>query len=507
MVGATLLSMASCNSPFKHLPDSNEVDIPENWQIPHVSVPPENGQAAPIQQQTLKAKAVKNGWLKTFEDSELDHYVDVALKNNPNLLDSAAQLKQAIDQVTITGANLWPTIIASGRQSRTTIEGQITDPTSDGSIDEDIDDLTFNVSNVTRTVRTTIDVSWEADIWGRLSQRKKAAVYSAKAQAELFKFAELSLVANVSRAWYNLVTNKLQLDLARQRLDSFKSTASLIEENYNRGLSAAVDVYQSRSDVQQEIASLSVARFNYVQSLRAFKTLLGQYPDTNLEFSAKLPELDESIVPAGLPAQLLERRPDIKASQLTYEAQIASAKAAQRNLYPSINFSGSIGDSRDEFNQLFDGSNLIKTFISDLALPIFASGSLRAARDQAIFGAESAYAQLLTTTLNAFQEVEDSISQETSLQEQKVAIRKAVELAESGLELALDRYKLGIENYTTILDSQRRVFNSKQNEINIRNALLQNRISLHLALGGDFSDQEGRNPLETLPSIQKKSVK
>jgi len=502
-----LLSLAGCNIPFKHLPDSSDITLPENWHTAETLPQTETSDAEPVAQETdEQSKVVKNGWLKTFDDKELNYYVGMALKNNPDLLDSAAQLKQAIDQVTITGASLWPSIRAAGRRSRTVVDGELTDTTSDGSVDVDIDDITFDISNVTRTIRTTIDVSWEVDIWGKLSQRKKASVYSAKAQAELFKFAELSLVANVSRAWYNLVTNKLQLDLAHQRLDSFKSTASLIEENYQRGLSAAVDVYQSRSDVQQEIASLSSARFDYVQSLRAFKRLLGQYPDTNLEFAAALPELENSV-PAGLPAQLLERRPDIKASQLTYQSQIANAKAAQRDLYPSINFNGSIGDSRDEFNQLFDGNNLIQTFVSDLTLPIFASGSLRAARDQAIFGAESAYAQLLNTTLNAFQEVEDSLSQEISLQEQKVAIREAVVLAENGLELALDRYKLGIDNYTTILESQRRVFDSKENELNIRNALLQNRINIHLALGGDFSEQEGRDPLETLPSIKMKSAK
>jgi len=142
-----------------------------------------------------------------------------------------------------------------------------------------------------------------------------------------------------------------------------------------------------------------------------------------------------------------------------------------------------------------------------LTAPIFAFGALRLSRDQAVLNAESAYADLMTTTLTAFEEVENSLSLETSLREQKSALREAVTLAENGLELALDRYKLGIENYTTILESQRRVFDSKQNEINIRNALLQNRIAIHLALGGDFSDEEDRNPIESLPTIEKTVVK
>jgi len=313
----------------------------------------------------------------------------------------------------------------------------------------------------------------------------------------------LTLVANTGRAWYNLVTSKLQLDLAHQRLDSFKETSSLIESNYKAGLSTALDVYSSRSAVQQEKVTLSNARFTYVQTLRAFKRLLGEYPSTDLEFTAHLPDLEDSP-PVGLPAQLLTRRPDIIASQLTYKAQIASAKALQRDLYPRLNFSGSIGDNRDTLSELFDGDNLIRTFISDLTLPIFASGSLRSLRDQAVYSAESAYANLLTTTLTAFEEVENALSQETFLRDQKIATQEGVALSENALEIALDRYKLGIESYTTVLDSQRTVFNSKQNEINIRNALLQNRINLHLALGGGFSDDIDPNPLKSLPTLVNK---
>ena len=477
-----LISLSACTTAFNHLPTENQVTVPEKWQ------------EATNDTNHLPA-SVENGWLTSFNDKELNRYVGIALKKNPNLLDSAAQLKQAIDQVRIANASLWPSLQASGRKSRTTVEGQ-------GLSQANELNTSIGVTSETRTVRSTLDVSWELDLWGKLTQRKKSAAYSAKAQAELYKYAELSLVANVSRAWYTLVANKLQLDLAQQRLDSFKNTASLINENYQRGISSALDVYLSRSDVQQQISSRSTARYDYLESVRAFKVMLGEYPNSAIEFDAKLPELS-AAVPTGLPAQLLTRRPDIKASQLTYQAEIASAKAAQRDLYPSINFTGAIGDSREDFSDLFVGDNLIQTFITDLTAPIFASGALRAARNQAIYSAESAYADLISTSLNAFEEVENSLARETSLEERKTSVTEAVALAENGLELALDRYKLGIENYNTVLESQRRLFDSKEAEINISNALLQNRISIHLALGGDFSGEENRDPLDSLPSLEK----
>ena len=476
----TMVLVSGCASNIKQLPEQANVSLPEKWEV-EIKQRNATDKTVVADEQVDVANDVVNGWLNSFSDDELAKYVQIALENNPDLLSSAAQLKSAIEQVTINGARLWPNISAKLSKNR---------------IDNDTDGVTTEI----RTVSGTLDISWEADVWGKLSQRKKSAAYSAQAQAELFKAAELSLVANVSRAWFNLVANKLQLDLAHQRLESFQRTAGLIDENYKRGLRSALDVYLSRTDVQLQISALADTQFNYVQSLRTFKTLLGEYPDSALEFSSKLPALS-GMVPAGLPAQLLTRRPDLKASQLQYKAQIATAKAANRDRYPSISFSGSIGDSRESFNRLFENDNMILTLLGGITQPVFQAGALRSLEDQALYQAETAYANLLKTTLTAYQEVEDSLSRETSLFDQHSATKQAVGFAQSGLDLALDRYQSGIENYTTVLESQRRLFDSMRSEINLRNALLQNRIGIHLALGGDFSDIPNREPTESLPTI------
>ena len=471
-----------------------ELDVPQTWQWGTTkSVEIEDSDAANLEQtdelaptKDLEPEPVLENWLDSFDDPELKRYMALALKNNPDLLGSAAQLRSAIEQVSIAGSSLWPSVELNlgGRQNQQFFTGPDGSPT--------------NIS--ARAISQTIDINWEADIWGKLTQRKKAAALSANAQAELFKAAELSLAANVSRAWYDLVTNKLQLELAQRRLDSFESTAQLIDENYQRGLRSALDVYRSRTDLQTQISALADAKFNYIQSLRAFKKLLGEYPNDNMEFEAKLPELKTSVS-AGLPAQLLTRRPDIRASKLQYEAAIASARAAQRDLYPTLSFSGSIGDARSEFNSVVTDSP-IETLIAGIVAPIFRSGSLRSARNQAYYEAESAYANLLQTALTAFEEVENQLSRETLLNQQHEALKEAVNLAEGGLNLALDQYQAGLETYTTVLESQRSLFNSLENELNIRNALLQNRIGLHLALGGDIRSAEERENYE-LPSIKK----
>ncbi|MEM7359585.1 MAG: TolC family protein [Pseudomonadota bacterium] len=499
---AVLLFIAGCATQIKQLPEEADIAVPEQWQVQTAE---QDAKEEADSSASSVAGDVQGGWLNTFADEELNKYVQLALDNNPDLLSSASQLKSAIEQVTINGSRLWPSVRANLSGNETEVTGSAGGVSVINGVGVGGGDASATGGSVTTTVRTvsaSLDISWEADVWGKLSQRKKAAAYGAKAQGELFKAAELSLVANVSRAWYNLVTNKLQLDLAHQRLDSFERTAALIDENYKRGLRSALDVYLSRTDVQLQISALADSKFNYLQSLRTFKTLLGEYPDSNFEFEAELPEM-KTGVPAGLPAELLTRRPDIKASQLQYKSQIANAKAANRDRYPTISFSGSIGDSRDEFDQLFDNDNMVMTLIAGIAQPVFQAGALRSLEQQAVYQAESAYATLVKTTLDAFQEVEDSLSREEALKDQHDAIKEAVKFAQGGLDLALDRYQSGIENYTTVLESQRRLFDSMRNEINIRNALVQNRVGIHLALGGDFTQVPERDPTQDLPSITK----
>ncbi len=483
------LILGGCATRIQDLPESPQIEVPTTFDQEIIETPieePDNTKTS-----TATPEPVESGWVDSFGDAELSKHVQKALRNNPDLWNSASQLKNAIEQVTVTGANLWPSLRLVGTLSNSESGAA---SASGGAIQEE-----ESTTTEIRSIGGTLDISWEADIWRKLSERKKAAALGAQAQTELFKAAELSLVANVSRAWFNVITNKLQLDLAQRRLESFERTANLIEENYERGLRSALDVYLSRTDVQVQRSALADSKYNYLQSLRAFKTLLGEYPDASLAFNAKLPELN-NIVGAGLPAELLTRRPDVKASQLNYEASIANAKAARRDRFPALSFTGTIGESRDTFNSVFDSDNMIERFILNLTTPVFAAGSLRSREDQAYNDAEAAYATLVKSALTAFEEVENTLSRESLLKQQFEATKEAVRLAEGGLNLALDRYQSGIENYNTVLQSQRSLFNSMSNEINIRNALLQNRIGIHLALGGNFSTDDSGVDVSNLPS-------
>ena len=314
---ALAITLVGCQSQIKRLPDSAQVDVPNNWEVEIL----ENSQDSEDSTQSdnginvVTTDPVSNGWLSVFNDNELIIHTQRALHNNPDLIGSASQLKSTIEQAAIAGAQLWPQAQLNYSDNDTEVTGPAggVSTVNGVAVDSGQADGEGSITTQVSTISATLDISWEADIWGKLTQRKKSSALSAKSQAETFKAAEFSLVANVSRSWYNMITNRLQAELAQQRLDSFDRTATLIDENYKRGLRSALDVYLSRTDVQVQISNLEDAKFNYLQSQRTFKTLLGDYPNSNLEVKADLPVITKAV-PAGLPADLLTRRPDIKAA-------------------------------------------------------------------------------------------------------------------------------------------------------------------------------------------------
>lgn len=451
VVGCFLVS--GCAGHFKSFNDQPDIDIPSNWQAQEVQAPFKNG-----------------NWLTELNDEALNEYITVALKQNYNLKSAAARLTASFKLIRINTANLLPSASIAVNRSR-----------SKNFINQqEIRDNSY-IGNV--------DIRWEADIWGKLTQRRKSALFGAKAQQANYEAARLSLAANVAKAWYNLNSAKLLQNVAELRLASFKKTAQIIEDNYKSGTLTALDVYLSRTDVQTETSNLAEAEFVFIQNMRAFKQLLAEYPSVEAEMDAELPIIEKSV-PAGLPSELLERRPDIIASRALWQSDLASAKSAQRARFPSFNLTGSITDNQQSASDLFDSDNLVWSIIGGLSQPIFNAGSLKAQQQQAYFTSEASFANYAETILNAYREVENTLSREHILKKQHSALIKAVDLADGGFNLALDQYQTGIVNYTTVLEAQRRVFNTLSNEIRLRNELLQNRIDLHLALGGDFSVEE-----------------
>lgn len=410
---------------------------------------------------------ISNTWISDFNDPQLNDLISTALLNNKLILANAANVEASIKATGLSNSGLYPNVNFYVRRTKTEIENLLTNNTEYKSIYDG-----------------GLGISWELDLWGKLRNSKKSSVLNAQANALNLKFAQLSLAANIAKNWFSIKSNKLSVNLAKQRLESQKNTLAVIEEQYKNGSISARDVYLSRTDIETQKSRTLELEQALDSSIRQIKVLLGSYPDINLDFDTTLPSLKQHV-PSGLPSELLQRRPDIIAKHTQWLASKQNAKSKHKARFPSFSLTANYGASSQELNQL-DKQNLLWNFIGNITQPLFSGGALKTQAEQAGLQADAALYDYLNTALNGFNEVENALSNEQRLQKRLESIDKSAFYAKSGYELALEQYQSGLITYSTMLDSQRRWFDAERQAISLRNLTLQNRIDLHLALGGDF---------------------
>ncbi|WP_250655783.1 efflux transporter outer membrane subunit [Alkalimarinus coralli] len=448
------LLLAGCSAvPKEEYP---AVSIPDQWQQPNNA-----GQAKPA------------AWINDFNDPQLEQLIQQALANNHDLKASAARVEAALAQARIVGADLNPSIDGNLGAQR-----QRTNPEQNGTVNP-----SYNSS-----LSLTADISWEADLWGRLSNRAKAATLDFEVSEAEWRATQLSLSASVARSWFNLTEAQLQLNLVEQRLRNLSDNLITIEEDFKLGLRDALDVYLARADVAGERARIAKRQAAVLDAKRTLEILLGEYPEGLINSSQKLTPLSTPI-PSGLPSALLQRRPDLMASQKQLESANLLAAAAHADRFPRLTLTGSLGTRSDELNNLVSSDYLIWSIFSGLSAPLFDSGRLKAEEERAVANIKLAEANYNQALLSAFQEVEAGLINETLLKAQENALKKAVEESIAAENLAFDQYQSGLLEFITVLESQRRSFDAQSAEIEVRNQRLQNRINLYLALGGAFVEE------------------
>ena len=420
------------------------------------------------------------GWLSDFNDRTLDALVREALSNNPDLRVTAAKFEAAQANLKIAGAALLPTLSAKAAASRTKRN-------STGG---------FRITS-SRNERYTpsLDLAWELDVWGRLKDTRFAARLDAEQAAANLQAARLSLAANAAKGWFNLAETELQSQLARQTLNSYTNNLAVLEEGLQRGLTKALDVHLMRTSVHNAQNTLQLRMRERDSARRSLEILLGRYPKSELALNSDLPSLTNAV-PAGLPSQLIERRPDVLAAQRAYLAAHTRVDSANKDRLPKFSLTASYGTSSDELENVLDINNNIWNLAANLTKPIFDAGKIKSQVQRAKAEREQAKYQYVQTTLQAFAEVETALAAETYLVKQVTALSNAAKEANEAEKLAQDDYLAGLAGLVTVLESQRRVFDAKRSLIDLQNLRLQNRIDLYLALGGEFTQPESNSEKE-----------
>ncbi|MDO6527554.1 efflux transporter outer membrane subunit [Motilimonas sp. 1_MG-2023] len=392
---------------------------------------------------------------------DLHKLVLQGLTKNPTLLQSQAKVDASMALLKQQQAQRWPQINAylSGRRQD-------------------------NGQSITDNTQFGIDLSWELDIWGKLDDASRAALLDASANLNLLKQQQLELTATIAQQWFNLLAAQHQYELIHQRRLNLVNNLLIIEEGYQAGLNGSLDVFLARADVAGAQSSEAAKADEIKQASRALQLSLGEYPTGNLRANGTF-SLNLDKLPAGLPSQLLQRRPDIQGAQDALSAANARISVAYKEKFPSIKLTSGLGNSSPELNELLRADSMLWNLFANLSTPLFNAGLLEARQQQQEALALAAAANLQASVLNAFQQVEAALSKEATLVEQLDKVSVAAQNSLLAEELAFEQYQGGLVDYVTVLEAQRRSFDSQSARINIRNQRLQNRIELLLALGGD----------------------
>ncbi len=334
----------------------------------------------------------------------------------------------------------------------------------------------------------TLDASWEVDLWGRLRDLDHASYEDYVAAQADFHAAQLSLAANTAKAWFNLITTQQQIELAEKTLDSFVRNNRIIERNYIAGDETAspLDVQFARNNVAQAERALVTQKLAKEEASRALEVFVGDYPTGKLDGGDELPKLTKDV-PAGLPSELLSRRPDLVAAEAAVRASAKRADASRKSLLPSFIMTGAASTASPRLDSfLVDPDAIVWTAAYSVAQSIFEGGANRAQAKQALAQNEITIRRYASLVLQALREVESALATERSLAEQERYLNVELRQANLAERQASRDYAEGIVGILEVLEAQRRAVSARNSMINLRNQRLQNRVDLHLALGGDF---------------------
>lgn len=455
-----LLCISCAKSP-KSMPLPKAIDIPDVWQ---------NIIGSDAESGTL--------WWQSFMSKELMAMLEDAFSGNPDLAAMSARMEAAAANARIARADLFPNLSAGfegARRKQNFIGFPI--PGTAGDV----------LSTQVTTYGLALSSSWELDLWGRWRAERRAAIAESEASLADFAMSRLSLAAQISKAWIGAMAAKKRLEIAQESAASFGETAKQIEERYEAGIRPAWDFQLAMNSALSAKSLVSEREKELLESLQLLEILLGKYPAGKLKLRESLPSLSGKMA-AGIPSQILHRRPDLIAAERRLAATDERIKQARAAFFPRIALTASTGTSSPELEDLLDSSLSVWSLASNLTQPIFQGGRIRAGVALSKARSKEAAFRYLGAILQAFSEVEFALASEGHLAMQEETITAAAEHSRLALALANRRYESGLGELIEVLESQRRSLSDATLVIAVRQARLNNRIDLFIALGGGVDE-------------------
>ena len=416
-----------------------------------------------------------NFWWQNFRDETLNQVIGKALESNPNLQTAGTRLEIAWAQSKISAADLFPQITLSS--------GLSTSQMNMAQFGVSLPNVPSKFNSQRHNL--TLGAQWELDLWGRVRAGKKAARANALSQAADFVGARHSLAGQLAKAWMLSIESRQQLRLARSTVTTYETTVERIRARFEQGVRSSLDLRLATASLAAANANVAERIYLSNRTTRQIEILLGKIPENQLKVPEKLPSIP-STIPVGIPAKILSRRPDIVAAEQNLKAAGANVQQAKASLYPQISLTSSTGTSTSDLSDLVSGDSLIWNIGANIMQPLFQGGRLRQNIKIQQANLKAAESNFRSVFISALGEVENALDSEVQLVIMDTSLEEANEQSKAAANIAQERYDQGLENIITLLEARRRSIEAESRWWSIRRQRIDNRINLHLALGGDF---------------------
>ena len=422
------------------------------------------------------------GWWQVFGDETLQGLIRTALEENKDVRVAVARVLEARAQLGLARSNQFPTIDSNSSYSnqRNSEVGSLL-----GSLPR-----TTQIDPKQEVYRTTLDLSFELDLWGKLRRGTEAARAELLASEENRRGVIVTLVGDVAQTYFDLLELDRELDIARQTLDSRRESLRIVRLRFDNGIVSELDLRRAEGEVASATAQVPDLERRVAETENRLSVLLGRNPGPiarggRLTEQAVLPE-----VPAGLPSALLQRRPDLRQAEqrlVAANARIGEAKAAY---FPQVNLTGAFGVESIALSDLFTGPARVWQFGPRITIPIFNAGKITSQVQTAEARTEQTLVQYQQSVQQAFREVEDALVGHRKIREIRPDREALVAANRRSLQIADLRYQEGLSTYLDVLDAQRQLFSSEIDLARTTRDQLTAVVQLYKALGGGWTREE-----------------
>jgi multidrug efflux system outer membrane protein len=443
-------------------------DAPVSATFPTGAAYGANGSSA-----SLPASAI--GWRNFLPDPRLQRLVELALRNNRDLRVAALNVERVRAQYRIQRAALFPQLYAGAGAS--------------------VSGTTGSQGAVSKNYSVDLSASWELDFFGRLRSLTDVAFEQYLSTAHARQAAQILLVSQVADQYLTVLAYDDQLAVTQQTLEAAQASYNIIKLQFENGIASELDLRQSRTTVDLTMANHAAQVRLRAQAENALVLLVGQPLPNDLPPPVRLdaqPILAD--VPAGLPSDLLARRPDILQAEAVLRSENANIGAARAAFFPRISLTGTLGTASPMLSGLFAAGSGAWSFAPSLLTPIFTAGANQANLDVATIQKDIGVAQYQKAIQSAFREVSDGLAARGTYVQQLAALQQNVDDQQRRLELANMRFMNGVDSYLNVLTARTDLYNAQLTLVSTRLNQLTSLVDLYRALGGGWLEHSGDAP-------------